>query len=128
MAGQLPNPAWVFVVLGVCAGVISGTLGIGSGTIIVPVLVLVCSFEQKCAQGTALAAMVPMALVAAFQYWRNPDIEMNAAVIGLIICGAVVGALVGAELACRLPSHVLRRVFGVVLMIAAFKMLVGSSG
>lgn len=128
MAGQLPNPVWVFVVLGVCAGVISGTLGIGSGTIIVPVLVLVCSFEQKCAQGTALAAMVPMALVAAFQYWRNPDIEMNAAVIGLIICGALVGVLVGAELAGRLPSHVLRRVFGVVLMIAAFKMLVGSSG
>ncbi len=128
MAGQLPNPVWVFVVLGVCAGVLSGTLGIGSGTIIVPVLVLVCSFEQKCAQGTALAAMVPMALVAAFQYWRNPDIEMNAAVIGLIICGALVGVLVGAELASRLPSHVLRRVFGVVLMIAAFKMLIGSSG
>lgn len=52
---ELPNPWWVFVLLGICAGLLSGTLGLGAGTIIIPTLVLLCGFEQKSAQGTALA-------------------------------------------------------------------------
>ncbi len=126
MIGQLSNPWWVFVVLGICAGVISGTLGLGSGTVIVPVLVLLCGFEQKSAQGTALAAMVPMALVGALLYWKNPDIEMNRLVIGLIIFGALAGTLAGAELAFRLPSHTLRKVFAIYLVIVAVKMFTAS--
>jgi len=122
MIGQLSNPWWVFVLLGICAGVISGTLGLGSGTVIVPVLVLLCGFQQKSAQGTALAAMVPMALVGALLYWKNPDIEMNTLVIGLVICGALAGVLAGTELAGRLPGHVLRKVFAAVLVIVAAKM------
>ena len=126
MIGQLSNPWWVFVLLGICAGVISGTLGLGSGTVIVPVLVLLCGFEQKSAQGTALAAMVPMALVGALLYWRNPDIEMNTLVIGLIIFGALAGTLAGVELASRLPSHTLRKVFAIFLVIVAVKMFTAS--
>jgi len=127
MVDQLCNSWWVLVLLGICAGVVSGTLGLGSGTVIVPVLVLVFGFGQKSAQGTALAAMVPMALVGALRYWRNPEIEMNAAVIGLIICGALAGTLVGTELAGRLPSHVLRKAFAIFLVIVAVRMFIGPS-
>jgi hypothetical protein len=126
MIGQLSNPWWVFILLGIFAGIISGTLGLGSGTVIVPVLVLLCGFEQKSAQGTALAAMVPMALVGALLYWKNPDIEMNKLVIGLIIFGALAGTLAGAELASRLPSHILRKVFAIFLVIVAVKMFTAS--
>jgi len=126
MIGQLSNPWWVFIVLGICAGVISGTLGLGSGTVLVPMLVLVWSFEQKSAQGTALAVMVPMALVGALRYWKNPEIEMNAAIIALIVLGALAGVLVGTELASRLPSHTLRKVFAIFLAIVAVKMFTAS--
>ena len=122
MIVQLSNPWWAFVVLGVCAGILSGALGLGSGIILVPTLVLLCSFEQKSAQGMALAVMVPMALVGALRYWRNPEIEMNAVVIGLIILGSLVGALAGTELASRLPGHVLRKIFAVILIIVAVRM------
>ena len=122
MIGQLPNPWWVFILLGIGAGILSGTLGIGSGIVLVPALVLVCSLEQKSAQGMSLAIMVPMALVGALRYWKNPDIEMNTLVIGLIICGALAGVLAGTELAGRLPGHVLRKVFAAVLVIAAARM------
>jgi len=122
MIGQLSSYWWVFVLLGICAGIVSGTLGIGSGIILVPALVLVCSFEQKSAQGMSLAIMVPMALVGALRYWKNPDIEMNTLVIGLIICGALAGVLAGTELVGRLPSHVLRKVFAAVLVIVAVRM------
>lgn len=126
MIGQLPNYWWLFILLGICAGVISGTLGLGSGTIIVPSLVLLCGFMQKSAQGTALAVMVPMALVGAIRYWKNPEIEMNAVIIALIILGAVAGALAGTELVSKLPSNVLRKVFAIFLVIVAVKMFTAS--
>lgn len=120
---QLANPWWVFVVLGVCAGILSGLMGVGSGIVIVPALVIICGLGQKSAQGTALAVMVPMALVGAFRYWKNPAIELSPVMIGLIISGAVVGALLGTELAGRLPTAVLRKMFAVFLIIAAVRML-----
>jgi uncharacterized membrane protein YfcA len=125
---QLPNPWWIFVLLGVCAGILSGSMGLGSGIIIVPTLVLLCGFAQKSAQGTALAVMVPMALFGALRYWKNPDIEMNGLVIVLIVCGALAGTLIGTELAFRLQGHVLKKIFAVVLIIVAVKMFIGSSG
>jgi len=128
MMDQLSNYWWVFVLLGICAGVISGALGLGSGTLIIPILVLFCSFEQKTAQGTALVVMVPMALVGALRYWKNPEIEMNAAIILLIIFGALAGVLVGTELANRLPSHTLRKIFAIYLAIVAVKMFTASPG
>ena len=124
MIGQLSNPWWVFISFGIGAGVLSGALGLGSGIILVPTLVLVCSFEQKSAQGTALAVMVPMTLLGALRYWKNPEIELNAVIIALIVFGALAGALVGTELAGRLPGHVLRKVFAAVLVIAAVRMFI----
>lgn len=122
MIDWLSNPWWVFILLGVCAGILSGALGLGSGIILVPALVLLCGFMQKSAQGMALAVMVPMALLGAFRYWKNPQIDMNAVVIGLIICGALAGTLAGTELASRLPGHILRKAFAIFLVIIATKM------
>jgi len=128
MIGQLSNPWWVFVILGICAGVLSGALGLGSGIILVPTLVLLCGFGQKSAQGMALAVMVPMALVGALRYWKNPEIEMKLVVIGLIVLGALPATLlVGTELAARLSSHILRKIFAIVLVIVAVKMFIGPS-
>ena len=46
--------------LGVCAGIVSGMLGVGSGTVIIPALALIMHLPQKPAQGMCLAAMIPM--------------------------------------------------------------------
>ncbi len=127
MIGQLSNPWWVFVILGICAGVLSGVLGLGSGIILVPTLVLLCGFGQKSAQGMALAVMVPMALLGALRYWKNPEIDIHALSVGLIICGALVGVLAGTELAFRVPNHILRKVFAAVLVIVAIKMFMTSA-
>ena len=77
MVAQLSSCWWLFIVLGVCAGLVSGTLGLGGGTVFIPALVLLWGFEQKSAQGTALAIMVPMTLVGALRYWKNPEIDMS---------------------------------------------------
>jgi uncharacterized membrane protein YfcA len=126
VVGPLPGEWWFFIILGLCAGVIGGTLGLGSGTLMIPALVLLFSFEQKSAQGTALAVMVPMTLVGAIRYWRNPEIELNGVVIILLALGAVGGALVGTELAARLPAGTLRKLFAIFLVIVAARMFFAS--
>lgn len=128
MIGQLAGCWWLFIVLGVCAGLVCGTLGLGGGIVFVPALVILWSFEQKSAQGTALAVMVPMTLVGALRYWKNPEIDMSLTIIMLIVLGALAGVLAGTELASRLPSHVLRKVFAIFLVAVAVRMFIGSSG
>lgn len=127
MFEQLANPWWSFVLLGICAGILSGLLGIGGGVLMVPALVLIMSFAQKSAQGMSLAVMVPMALVGAIRYWRNGDVNMDFLVVGLIVCGSLTGVLIGTELASRLPAGMLRKLFAVIFIIIAIRMFIGPS-
>lgn len=123
MAGELSNIWWGLILLGLGAGVISGALGVGSGTVLIPAMVLLFCLPQKSAQGTALAVMVPVALLGAFRYWQNPEIDVSLIVVGLLAAGALVGALIGTELAARLPAHVLRKIFAVFILVIAVRML-----
>lgn len=126
MLAQLSHSWWAFVILGIFAGVVSSSLGLGAGTVVVPGLVLICHFGQKSAQGMALAVMVPMALVGVLQY-RQHGIEMDWPAIALIVCGALAGTLGGMELAARLPASVLRKTFALFLVLVAVKMFTASS-
>jgi len=126
MIAQLSGCLWLFIVLGVCAGLVSGTLGLGGGIVFVPSLVLLWGFEQKSAQGTALAVMVPMTFLGALRYWKNPQVDMSLTIILLIVLGALVGVLAGTELASRLPNQVLRKIFAIFLVVAAVRMFITS--
>ena len=128
MLGQLTGYWWAFPVLGIVAGIISGMLGLGSGAVVVPTLVLVpiFAFEQKSAQGTALALMVPMALVGAFRYWKDPNIEVSLSIVALIALGALPGVLVGTHLVGLISGSALRKIFAVFLAIVAVKMFTAS--
>ena len=121
---EIIRTSWYWLILiGAFSGVLSGALGVGSGIIIVPALVLVMVFPQKVAQGTCLAVMAPMALMGAIRYKMNPEIQINMQVVALIAVCAVVGAFVGVEIAGRLPGNVLRKAFACLIIIAALKML-----
>jgi uncharacterized membrane protein YfcA len=108
--------------LGIVAGLTSGLIGIGGGIIIVPVLVLFFGFSQQLAQGTTLALMVPpLGAFAAWTYSRQGYVDVTTA---LLICfGFLVGSLLGADLALRLPTEVLTRIFGAILVAVGLRML-----
>ncbi len=127
MAGEPVGMWWAFILLGLGAGILSGSLGVGSGLLLIPVLVLVCALPQKSAQGTALAVMVPMALLGATRYWLNPDIEVNLKIVGLIVAGALVGVLIGTAIVDRMPGKVLRTSFAIYVIIVGLRMLIPSS-
>ena len=114
---------WAYLLIGLVCGVFSAVFGVGSGILLIPALVLIFSFAQKSAQGTCLAVMVPMALVGALRYKLNPDIRMDWMVVAVLSVGAVVGALIGASLAAWASGLVLRRLFALIMIVVAIKML-----
>ena len=111
-----------FVVLGLFAGTLSGLIGIGGGIVIIPILVFLCGFTQHQAQGTTLALMIPpIGLLAALEYYRAGQVDLKAA--GLVCIGFFVGGLIGAKLAVGVPDEVLKKIFGVILLLVGLRMI-----
>jgi uncharacterized membrane protein YfcA len=106
--------------LGLFAGLIASTLGLGGGFIYVPMLVVFFAFPQHTAQGTSLAVIVPTALVATYLHAQRGRVQWR--VSALIGGGGVIGGFAGSLLALRLPADVLRRLFAVVLVVVAIRM------
>jgi uncharacterized protein len=110
------------VIIGACAGVISGLVGIGGGIVIVPSLIFLFGFSQHAAQGTTLAMLVPpIGLLAALAYYKQGYV--NLPVAGMLCLGFVLGGYFGAKLAISFPEPVLRKIFGVCLLFVAGYMI-----
>ena len=110
------------VLIGILAGVLSGLVGVGGGIIMVPLLVMFFGFNQHEAQGTSLAVLaVPVTAVAVFNYYKEGQINLKyAAIIALFF---VLGSIVGSKFALTLDQKVLKKIFAVVLVVIAGKML-----
>ena len=121
---QLIGSWWPYLLAGLICGIYSATFGVGGGTIMVPILVLIFGFAQKSAQGTCLAVMVPMALAAAVRYKLNPNIEVDLQVAVILAMGGIVGAVIGAGIAGWVSGAVLRKMFAVIMIVIAIKMLI----
>lgn len=111
MPGTTPRPRGARFILtcvgiGLVAGLLSGLFGVGGGTVIVPLLVLVLGFDQRLAAGTSLAAIVPTATVGVISYAIHDSVAWIPAL--LLALGAVVGAQIGTWLLPRLPLTALR--------------------
>jgi len=107
--------------IGVSAGILSGLIGIGGGIIIVPALVYFFGMDQKTAQGTSLAVLLPpTGLLAFIQYYRAGHVDIKIGI--LIVAGALLGGWLGGAFAMSLPQATLRKVFAVVMMLVAVKM------
>jgi uncharacterized membrane protein YfcA len=107
--------------LGMFAGVLSGLVGVGGGIIIVPALVYFFGMDEKTAQGTSLAVLLPpTGLLAFVQYYQagHTDLKIGA----LIVVGLLMGGWFGGGFAQQLPEITLRKIFAVLLFLTALKM------
>jgi uncharacterized protein len=110
------------ILLGLCAGFISGVVGIGGGVIIVPLLVMLFGFTEHSAQGTTMALLVlPLGLLAAWSYWEKGYVDIKAAL--LISAGFIIGGFFGGKFAILLSDQILKKVFAVILLLIAVKLL-----
>ena len=74
------NPA-ILIGVGIFVGIYSGIMGLGGGTVMIPVLVLLLGFTQHQAVGTSLAVMIPpVTLPAVIEFYRNKQVDLRIAV------------------------------------------------
>lgn len=122
---QVPElqAAWYVIIgIGLIAGVASGLFGIGGGLVIVPILVELLHYDQKCAVGTSLAALLPpVSLGAVISYYDAGKIDVAVAL--LIGVGLIFGAFAGARIALGLPSSTVKRMYGIFLIVMGLRFI-----
>jgi uncharacterized membrane protein YfcA len=113
--------------IGLVVGVVSGTLGIGGGVLMLPALWWICNLPPSRAAGTTLAVLVvPVVLPAAYEYYTRGNVDWKAAL--WIALAFAVGGYVGAILRNRhmLPEEVLRLSFGLIMIYIAFNVILSA--
>ncbi|MBL0135397.1 MAG: sulfite exporter TauE/SafE family protein [Chitinophagaceae bacterium] len=117
----------IIILIGLAAGVLSGLVGIGGGIILVPILVFFLGYTQYQAQGTSLAVLLlPVGILAFLNYYnecKKIGTPIDMRIVGLLAAGFVVGALGGSEIAGKINKELLKKIFAIVLLYTAIKMM-----
>ncbi|MFC2138669.1 TSUP family transporter [Bacteroidota bacterium] len=109
-------------IIGILAGFVAGALGVGGGIIIVPALVFIMGFTQHLAQGTSLAVLLfPVGILAVLNYHKQGYVNYKFAFI--LILTFIAGSYLGSLMSINMPDKILKKIFGVLMILAAFKMI-----
>jgi uncharacterized membrane protein YfcA len=118
-----------YLLIGLAIGLLSGTLGIGGGILLVPALMLlwggdVTHFNK--ARGTSLAVLaLPVALPGAWKYFQNAHIDLVAAVT--IAAAFALGGYLGAAAVKHLPADAIRFSFGCMMLVLAMRYILSTN-
>ena len=112
------NHPLALVVFGLFVGVFSGVMGLGGGSVMIPIMVLVYHMSQPAAHGTSLAVMIPpVVLPAVIEYYDKGNVNVRMAIWMAI--GVLMGTYFGAMIANRIDPAKLKLVFGFLLIYVA---------
>lgn len=112
----------LLIVVGIITGFMAGMLGIGGAIIMIPALVFFLGLTQQTAQGTSLAVMLPpIGILAAYNYYTAGHVNIKFALI--LAAAFIVGSYFGSKLAINIPQPALKKIFGLLLLLVAAKML-----
>jgi len=114
--------ALMLIVIGLMAGVFGGIFGVGGAIIMIPAMVYFLGVDQHTAQGTSLAVMLPpIGLFAAYNYYKAGQVNIWYAMI--IAVSFMIGGYFGSKIALNLPENIMKKVFGIFLIIMAFRLI-----
>ena len=108
--------------IGTAGGVFSGLLGVGGGSVIVPLLIIWLGYGAREATGTSMMAIVVIAAVAVTlqAFYGNVD-PPNAALVGI---PAIAGAFVGTALQQRISERLISVLFALLLIVIAIELII----
>ncbi len=113
----------ILILIGLVAGIFSGSLGVGGAIIVIPSLIFFLGLSQHQAQGTSLAFMIPpVTLLAAINYWKQGYVNWKYALI--LAAMFFIGAYIGSVVSVSIPEKILKKIFGALLLFVAVKMIV----
>jgi len=109
--------------IGTAAGLFSGLFGVGGGTVMVPLLVLVMGLDERRATSVSLGAIVVIAAAAVLAQGAYGQVRV---VEGLLVgVPAIGGVLLGTALQQRIPARRVSSMFALLLLAVAVSMVVG---
>jgi uncharacterized membrane protein YfcA len=103
-----------FILIGLVGGILGG-MGMGGGTLTIPMLTFFTGVSQRAAQGANLIAFIPMSIVALFIHIKNKLVDKSAVLP--ILIPAVLTAVLGAVLSLETRAEALRKYFGIFLIV-----------
>jgi uncharacterized membrane protein YfcA len=110
------------LLIGLAAGFLGGMVGLGGGVLIVPALVLLLGLSQHLAQGISLTMMLfPVGILGVINYYKKGYVDFRYA--GLIAIGFFLGSYLGSRFSLSLPQETVKKIFAVVLILLALKLL-----
>ena len=106
---------WIwYVISGVLGGVLGG-MGMGGGTVLIPLLTIFNGVGQHTAQAVNLIAFIPMAIVALIVHVKNKVVNFNKVIF--IILPGIISCIVGCFLAKNVTGELLKKFFGGFLIL-----------
>lgn len=112
---------FAYILAGLIGGIVSG-MGMGGGTLLIPVLTVFLSLNQHIAQAVNLLVFIPTAIVAVIIHAKNKFI--NYKVSACVMIPAIITAVISALIVGRIESRVLKIIFAVFLIIVgAFELV-----
>lgn len=112
----------ILIAIGILSGAMAGMLGIGGAIIMIPAMVFILGMNQHTAQGTSLWVLLPpISIFAAMNYWKAGYVNLKFAAV--LVAAFIVGSYLGSKLVPHIPETVLRKIFAVLLLVVATKML-----
>jgi uncharacterized membrane protein YfcA len=109
-------------VIGTAAGALSGLLGVGGGSVIVPLLIVWLGYGEREATGTSMMAIIVIASLAVTLQALYGNVDPgNAAIVGL---PALAGAVVGTAVQQRIPERAISLLFALLLVAIAIELIV----
>lgn len=109
------------IALGFVTGLVNGIFGSGGGTIIVPALILFFGLKDYVAHATAISIILPLTLISTTIYLFKNTIPMKISF--LVVIGGLLGSYMGAKFLNKIPTNILRKVFGSVIIYSAVRMI-----
>lgn len=107
---------FLYILFGFLSGILGG-LGMGGGTLLIPLLSIFLNVDQKLCQGLNLLSFLVMALFSLIIHYKNGYIALDG--LWPIVLSGLIFTVIGALLAGKLPSEILRMAFGIFLGLLA---------
>jgi uncharacterized membrane protein YfcA len=108
-------------VIGLVAGFLVGMTSVGSGSIIMMLLLLFYSYPPKVMVGTDIVHAVALTGVTSLLHWRVGNVDPT--LVASLLIGSIPGGLLGSHLSTRVPVPWLRRILCAVLLATGARML-----
>ena len=107
--------------LGLITGLINGVFGSGGGMIIVPSLILFLGLKDYKAHATAISIILPLSIISTIIYLLNNTIPLKLSFFVMI--GGLAGSYIGAKILNKIPTKILSKIFGSVIIYTAIRMI-----